>query len=198
MAQPALGRDAGAFLVYLGDAAFADAAISCANWETSLNGSRRGIRSYPWPAIVGKVFTPNVDPLWRLCGCACPTRWLRLGAVESASETASMDANLAQQCGHRHPEARRPAMSQVDRHAMGMLSSVMRALTHMEAHALRGQRPASRSSAAAVGSAIGVAMRPVVQPAAVQQASPPATPRTRRTVSPADPVRGISGFGPLF
>jgi hypothetical protein len=31
-------------------------------------------------------------------------------------------------------------MSLVDRHKMGMLSSVMRALKHMEAHALRGQR----------------------------------------------------------
>jgi hypothetical protein len=75
-------------------------------------------------------------------------------------------------------EARGPAMSLVDRHAMGMLSSVMRALKHMEA--------------------IAVAMRPVVQPTAVQQASPAATPRTRRTVSPGASVRGISGFGPLF
>jgi hypothetical protein len=31
-------------------------------------------------------------------------------------------------------------MSLVDRHAMGMQSSVMRALKHMEAHALPGQR----------------------------------------------------------
>jgi hypothetical protein len=77
-------------------------------------------------------------------------------------------------------------MSLVDRHAMGMLSSVMRALTHMDAHALRGRR----SPAAA--------MRPVVQPAAVQQASPTATPRTRSTVSPAGNPSGIRGFGPLF
>ena len=77
-------------------------------------------------------------------------------------------------------------MSQVDRHAMGMLSSVMRALKHMEAHALHGRR----SSAAA--------MRPVVQRAAVQQASPTATQQTRRTVAPAATVKGISGFGPLF
>jgi hypothetical protein len=90
-------------------------------------------------------------------------------------------------------------MSLVDRHAMGMLSSVMRALTHMEAaHALRGRRSTWQSSAAAVRSAINVAIRPVVQPAAMQQASPPAAPRTRRTVSPAASVRGISGFGPLF
>ena len=39
-------------------------------------------------------------------------------------------------------------MSLVDRHEIGMLSSVMRALKHMEAHALRGQRPSWRSSAA--------------------------------------------------
>jgi hypothetical protein len=89
-------------------------------------------------------------------------------------------------------------MNQVDCHETGMLSSVMRALKHMEAHALRGQRPSWRSSAAAVRSAIGMAMGPTVQPAAVQQASPPATSRTSRTVSPAGPVRGISGFGPLF
>jgi hypothetical protein len=89
-------------------------------------------------------------------------------------------------------------MSLVERQEMGMLSSVMRALTHMEAHALRGQRPSWRSSAAAVRSAIGVATRPVVQPGAVPQATPTATPRTRSTVSPAGSVRGISGFGPLF
>ena len=53
-------------------------------------------------------------------------------------------------------------MSLVDRHAMGMLSSVMRALTHTEAHALRGRR----SSAAAVRSTIGAAMRPVARRAA--------------------------------
>ena len=86
-------------------------------------------------------------------------------------------------------------MSLVDRHERGMLSSVMRALKHIEAHALRGQPPIWRSSAAAVGSAIGAAMRPAVQPAAAQQASPTATPRTRRTVSPAATLRG---FGPLF
>jgi len=40
-------------------------------------------------------------------------------------------------------------MSLVDRHAMGMLSSVMRALTHTEAHALRGQRTSGQSSTAA-------------------------------------------------
>jgi hypothetical protein len=85
-------------------------------------------------------------------------------------------------------------MSQVDRHAMGMLSSVMRALKHMDAHALRGRR----SSAAAVGSVIHVAMRPVAQPAGVQQASPMATPPTRSTVSPAGNPSGIRGFGPLF
>jgi hypothetical protein len=40
-------------------------------------------------------------------------------------------------------------MSLVSCHAMGMLRSVMRALTHPEAaHALRGQRPSSQSSAA--------------------------------------------------
>jgi hypothetical protein len=38
-------------------------------------------------------------------------------------------------------------MSPVDRHAMGMLSSVMRALKYSEAHALRGQRPSWRPSA---------------------------------------------------
>jgi len=42
-------------------------------------------------------------------------------------------------------------MSLVDRHEMGMLSSVMRALKHMEVHALRRQRPRWRWSAAAVG-----------------------------------------------
>jgi len=89
-------------------------------------------------------------------------------------------------------------MSLVDRHAKGMPSSVMRALTHMEAHVLRGQHPSSRSSAAAVGSAIDVAMGPVVQPAAAHQASRTATPRTRRTVSPAATFTGIGGFGPLF
>jgi predicted protein tyrosine phosphatase len=90
-------------------------------------------------------------------------------------------------------------MNLVDRHEIGMLSSVMRALKHMEeAHALRGQCPSSRSSAAAVGSAIGVAVGPTAQPAALQQASPTATPPTRRTVPPADTVGGISGFGPLF
>jgi hypothetical protein len=47
-------------------------------------------------------------------------------------------------------------MSPVDHFAIGMLSSVMRALTY-EAHALRGQRLSWRSSAVAVGSAIGVA-----------------------------------------
>jgi hypothetical protein len=71
-------------------------------------------------------------------------------------------------------------MSLVDRHEIGMLRSVIRTLKDVEA---------------AVASAIGVAMR---QPAAVQQASPTATPRIRRTVSPAATVRGISGFGPLF
>jgi hypothetical protein len=88
-------------------------------------------------------------------------------------------------------------MSLVDRHAMGMLSSVMRALKHMEAHALRGERPSSRSSAAAGGSEIEVAMAPV-QAAAAEQASPTATPQTRRTVSPAASVGSIRGFGPLF
>ena len=53
-------------------------------------------------------------------------------------------------------------MSLVDRHEIGMLSSVMRALTHMEAHALRGRR----SSAATVPSTIGPAMRPVARRAA--------------------------------
>ena len=51
-------------------------------------------------------------------------------------------------------------MSLVDHHAIGMLSSVMRALKHMEAHALRGQRCSWRLCAA-VGSAIDVAMGPV-------------------------------------
>lgn len=70
-------------------------------------------------------------------------------------------------------------MSLVDRHAMGMLSSVMRALKHMEAtHALRRQHPLRRLSAAAIRSAIGAAMGPVVQP--------------------AETVRRIRGFGPLF
>jgi hypothetical protein len=81
-------------------------------------------------------------------------------------------------------------MSLVDRHEIGMLSSVMRALKHMEVHALRRQRPRWRSSAAAVG--------PAVRSVATQQASPTASPRTRRTVSPAGSLRGISGFGPLF
>jgi DNA invertase Pin-like site-specific DNA recombinase len=48
-------------------------------------------------------------------------------------------------------------MSLVNCHEMGMLISVMRALKHMEAHALRRQCPFGRSSAAAAGSAIGVA-----------------------------------------
>jgi hypothetical protein len=39
-------------------------------------------------------------------------------------------------------------MSLVSCHEIGMLSSVMRALKHMEAHALSGQRPSRRSSAA--------------------------------------------------
>jgi hypothetical protein len=89
-------------------------------------------------------------------------------------------------------------MSVVARHAIGMLSLVMRALTHTEAHALRGQRSPSRSSAAAVGSAIGVAMRPAVQPSSLRQASPTAAPRTQGTVSPTGTVGGIGGFGPLF
>jgi hypothetical protein len=89
-------------------------------------------------------------------------------------------------------------MSPVNRHAMGMLSSVMRALKHMEAHVLRGQRPSWQSSAAAVRSAIGVAIRPTVQPASLQQASPTVTRRTQGTVSPAGSVGGIGGFGPLF
>jgi hypothetical protein len=84
-------------------------------------------------------------------------------------------------------------MSLVDRHEIGMLGSVMRALKHMEVHALGGLR----SSAAAV-SPIGVAMGPAVQPAAAEQASPSPTRRARRTVSPAGTVRGIRGFGPLF
>jgi hypothetical protein len=67
-------------------------------------------------------------------------------------------------------------MSLVDRHATGMLSSVMRALKHMEAHALREQRPSSRSSAAAVG--------PAVRPVATQQASP--------TGHATDPEDGVS------
>ncbi|MBV9169048.1 MAG: hypothetical protein JOZ81_03045 [Chloroflexi bacterium] len=71
-------------------------------------------------------------------------------------------------------------MSLVSCHAIDMLSSIMRALKQMEAHA------------------IGVAIRQVVQPAAVQEASPTATPRTRSTVPPAASVTGISGFGPLF
>ena len=81
-------------------------------------------------------------------------------------------------------------MSLVDRHAMGMLSSVMRALKHMQAHALRGQRPTWRSSAAAVGAA--------VRPVATRQASPTASPRTRRTDYLTGTVRVFSGFGPLF
>jgi hypothetical protein len=89
-------------------------------------------------------------------------------------------------------------MSLVDRHTTRMLSSVMRALKHIEAHALRQQHSSWRSSAAAVGSAVGVAVGPVMQPAAVQHASPTATPRTRRTVSRAATSKGISGFGPLF
>jgi hypothetical protein len=52
-------------------------------------------------------------------------------------------------------------MSLVSCHELGMLSSVMRALKHREAHALHGQPLSGRPSAAAVGSAIGVAMRPV-------------------------------------
>jgi hypothetical protein len=77
-------------------------------------------------------------------------------------------------------------MSLVDRYAMGMLSSVMRALTHMEAHALHGQRPSSRSSAATIGSAIGVAVGPVARRAA-EQASPTYTrvrkPRVRTVLT---------------
>ena len=44
-------------------------------------------------------------------------------------------------------------MSLVDLHDIGMLSSVMRALKHVQVHESRGQRPSWRSSAAAVGSA---------------------------------------------
>jgi len=90
-------------------------------------------------------------------------------------------------------------MSLVDCHAIGVLSSVMRALKQMEpVHALRGQRESSRSSAAGVGSAIGEATGRAVQPAAARHASPTATSPTQGTVSPADTVGGISGFGPLF
>jgi hypothetical protein len=81
-------------------------------------------------------------------------------------------------------------MSLVDRHAIDMLSSVMRALKHPEAHALDGQGPSGWSSAAAAGEAM--------QPVATQQASPTAAPRTRSSVSRANAVGGISGFGPLF
>jgi hypothetical protein len=63
-------------------------------------------------------------------------------------------------------------MSQVDRHAIGMLSSVMQALKHTEARALRSHRPSSPSSAAAIRCAIGVAMGPAVEPAAAEQPSP--------------------------
>jgi len=49
-------------------------------------------------------------------------------------------------------------MSLVDCHEMGTLSSVMRALKHTKAaHALGGQRPSWRSSAAHLGSAMGAA-----------------------------------------
>jgi hypothetical protein len=48
-------------------------------------------------------------------------------------------------------------MSPVDRHEMGMLSSVMRALKHPKPRPLCGQRPSWRAPAAAVGSAIGAA-----------------------------------------
>jgi hypothetical protein len=41
-------------------------------------------------------------------------------------------------------------MSLVDCHSMSMLRSVMRALTHPEAHALRGQRSSEQSSTAAL------------------------------------------------
>jgi hypothetical protein len=55
------------------------------------------------------------------------------------------------------PEARRPAMSLVSCREIGMLSSVMRALTHMDAQVLRGQRPSWPSSAATPTATIGVA-----------------------------------------
>jgi hypothetical protein len=51
-------------------------------------------------------------------------------------------------------------MSLVDRHATGMLSSVMRALTHMEAHALRGRRPSWQSSAAASAGRFRTGIKP--------------------------------------
>ena len=65
-----------------------------------------------------------------------------------ASVTASIDMPPTSRADTATPEARRPAMSPVDCHEMGMLSSVMRALKHMEAYALYGQRPSWRSSVA--------------------------------------------------
>jgi hypothetical protein len=73
-------------------------------------------------------------------------------------------------------------------HAIGMLSSVKRALKHIEAHALPRHR-----IVAAVRSAIGTAMG-----LAAQQARPTATSRARGTVTPAATAGGIRGFGPLF
>jgi hypothetical protein len=79
-------------------------------------------------------------------------------------------------------------MSLVDRHDIRMLSSVMRALKHIEVHALPRHR-----FAAAIRSAIGTAMG-----LAAQQARPTATSRARGTVTPAASAGGIRGFGPLF
>ena len=64
-------------------------------------------------------------------------------------------------------------MSLVSCHEMGMLSSVMRALKHMEAHALRRQRASWRSSAAT----------PTATPRRLSALSPSATPlKTAKSV----------------
>jgi hypothetical protein len=105
--------------------------------------------------------------MWTRCGPAVEVVWVCLCRPTSETRShgvriceASMDMNPRSSADAATPAARRPAMSPVSCHAIGMLSSVMPALTHTEAHALRGQRSSRRSSAAAVGSSIGVAVRP--------------------------------------
>jgi len=75
-------------------------------------------------------------------------------------------------------------MSLVDRHEMGMLSSVMRALKH--------------TGTATVGSAIDAAVGPGDAACRSATSDSKTTPHTPRTVSPAGTIRPISGFGPLF
>jgi hypothetical protein len=84
-----------------------------------------------------------------------------------------MNANPPSSEDTATPEARRSAMSLVDRHELGMLSSVMRALKHTKSRASCGQRPPSRSSAATPTatpwplSALSQSARPLVTGVAV-------------------------------